>query len=214
MPALAVLAGIVLGICAIGFLAARAYAVMFGLEAEFARESPRVWFEGGMRTLPLVIYAVALVQILWAVGSLVWRVTWGADIGAALNCKKDPEGLLRSASDTFRLGCRNEDLNKKHFTWFMNIGLAGTTHNNLDYGDRPEPEPSTAVGVLRLGTSVDCTIRQPLGDATLAPAPPRDAQRNDPKAPGRIRASHPARARQSPEAEGWAAPCPKYMPTR
>ena len=75
MPALAVLAGIVLGIGAIGFLAARAYAVMFGLEGEFARESPRVWFEGGMRTLPLVIYAVALVQILWAVGSLVWRVT-------------------------------------------------------------------------------------------------------------------------------------------
>ena len=87
---------------------------------------------------------------------------WGADIGIALNCKKEKgkenEGLLRSASDTLRLGCRNEDLNKKHFTWFMNIGLAATTHNNLDYGDRPEPEPSTAVGVLRLGTSVDYTI--------------------------------------------------------
>ena len=87
---------------------------------------------------------------------------WGVDAGIALNCKKEKgkeeEGLFRTAGDTLRLGCRNEDLENKHPTWFLNIGAAAARHNDLKYGDRPEPEHSKDIGVIRLGTSVDYTL--------------------------------------------------------
>jgi hypothetical protein len=71
----AVIAAVFAAVGAIGFMASKAYAVMFGLEGEFATESPRVWLEVGVRTLPLVVAMVVVIEVAWAAASLIWRVT-------------------------------------------------------------------------------------------------------------------------------------------
>ena len=60
----AIIAAVVAGIGAIGFMASKAYAVMFGLQGEFAAESPGVWLEVGARTLPLVVFMVVVIEIV------------------------------------------------------------------------------------------------------------------------------------------------------
>ena len=66
---------ILITIGGIGYMASQAYGIMFGLQEEIARESPRVWFETGSRTLPLILVSVAIVEIAWATASLCWRIT-------------------------------------------------------------------------------------------------------------------------------------------
>ena len=51
----AIIAAVLVGVGAIGFMASKAYGVMFGFQGEFALESPGVWLEVGARTLPLVV---------------------------------------------------------------------------------------------------------------------------------------------------------------
>ena len=73
--AIVVIAAAFAAVGAIGFMASKAYAVMFGLEGEFASESPRVWLEVGVRTLPLVVAMVVVIEVVWAAAALIWRVT-------------------------------------------------------------------------------------------------------------------------------------------
>lgn len=90
---------------------------------------------------------------------------WGIDFGIALKCPSPPppcrdptcQGVAQTTSSV-RVSCPGERLDKKHFNYYFNVGVAGTTRNKLNYGDRPEPEPSTAIGLVRIGSSVDYTL--------------------------------------------------------
>ena len=81
---------------------------------------------------------------------------WGVDFGIALRCPdtKDKPNLLEATAD-IRFSCPGEDLTKRRFNWFMNVGVARASDNDLDYGERSAPAPSKAVNVLKMGTSVD-----------------------------------------------------------
>jgi hypothetical protein len=71
----AIIAAVLVGVGAIGFMASKAYGVMFGFQGEFAVESPGVWLEVGARTLPLVVVMVVVIEVVWAAAALIWRVT-------------------------------------------------------------------------------------------------------------------------------------------
>jgi serine/threonine-protein kinase len=70
----AVMAWLVLLVWMLGYVATKAYAIMFGLPGEFERESPLRWLEVGVRTLPLPVYLMMFGVVTFVVASFVWRM--------------------------------------------------------------------------------------------------------------------------------------------
>jgi hypothetical protein len=70
----AVIAWLVLLVWMLGYIATKAYAIMFGLAGEFERESPLRWLEVGVRTLPLPVYLMMFGVVTFVVASFVWRM--------------------------------------------------------------------------------------------------------------------------------------------
>jgi hypothetical protein len=69
-----VAAGFVAVVWLLGFLASKAYSVMF-LTEDFADESPLDWLEIGLRTLPLPVYLMLWALIISVAVGFIWRLT-------------------------------------------------------------------------------------------------------------------------------------------
>lgn len=96
----AVVATLVLFIGLLGFTASKAYDVMFGLSADFASNSPLLWLDVGVRTLPLPVVSMLSIVVAFVVMAFSWRVltrmsgtvsAWSADTSERM------EGLARRA---------------------------------------------------------------------------------------------------------------------
>ena len=87
-------------VVAIGFMASQAYSVMFGLQGEFASESPRVWLEVGVSTLPLVVAMVVVIEVVWAAASLIWRVTSRTSTLVGTWSQRTTQSLLAASERT------------------------------------------------------------------------------------------------------------------
>jgi hypothetical protein len=91
----------------------------------------------------------------------------------------------------------------------------GATFSERCGGEPEAPRGCQTMGVrLFLRVGVQQGARRRPGDASQALVRLQDARRNDPRALGYIRASRPARARQSLEAERPAAPYTKHTAVR
>ena len=67
-------AGTIASIWLLGFLATKAYDVMFGLSGEFADESPLEWLETGFCTLVLPMAYMLMAVLAFVVLRFVWRI--------------------------------------------------------------------------------------------------------------------------------------------
>lgn len=70
----AVVATLVLFVGMLGYAASKAYDVMFGLSANFSGNSPFLWLDVGVRTLPLPAFYMLSLVVGFAVVAFSWRV--------------------------------------------------------------------------------------------------------------------------------------------
>lgn len=69
----AILICLLLFVWILGFMASKAYGVMFGLSGEFGSEAPLDWLDIGFRTLPLPLAYMLTVVTFCVVASFTWR---------------------------------------------------------------------------------------------------------------------------------------------
>jgi protein kinase-like protein len=75
LPAAAALAAlVVLFVWMLGYVESKAYAVMFGLSGDFGAESPFVWLDVGIRTLPLPLFYLVSIVVICVMGTFAWRM--------------------------------------------------------------------------------------------------------------------------------------------
>ena len=73
-PLAAVVATLVLFVGMLGYTASKAYDVMFGLSADFASNSPLLWLDVGVRTLPLPVFYMLSIVVGFVVVAFSWRL--------------------------------------------------------------------------------------------------------------------------------------------
>lgn len=70
-------AALVLFVGMLGYTASKAYEVMFGLTGDFASTSPLLWLDVGVRTLPLPLFYMLSIVVVFAVVAFIWRLLTG-----------------------------------------------------------------------------------------------------------------------------------------
>ena len=95
---------------------------------------------------------------------------WGIDVGIALRCPKRKEianpktlqDMRIMSADGIVFSCPSDRLDNRGFHYFLNTGVAVAFRNQLNYGSRPEPEPSTSVALVKVGSSFDYRLHPSL----------------------------------------------------
>jgi hypothetical protein len=133
----------------------------------------------GLATVTAILLVLIFPASASAFGFLEWldRLSgpgpfWGFNLELELKCfggvppppPPPPPGITVAPPTALRMpvdeSCRKAKLIEHKFTWMVTPGFAISENNPLDYGDTGHQDTSTAVRLIRGGTSLDYRIDQ------------------------------------------------------